>query len=308
MSALGDEGVHHAQERKDVEVRIGRPDLRDSVLPHQCGSVKGMHDVAAQGLVHPRELSDDFRVTGRGQEIGEAGSGRDSDQEAPRLRKAQRWSQHSRMRADTQELVRDAPGEVPGEDVVPPPPPQRNPSVRPSRSRGPRPPTARPASGSSSRCAGPRACVPTHRNEFYEAFLGNTRQLLDELHVAWHRDDPWIGPVSPFRELHNMVRRVRRRVDGSICMQAHWQLKTRITLEEGLRMMTRSSAYALFREDDVGSLEPGKLADLVVVTHNPLGVAPEDLWDVEVTMTVIGGEVVFCGAPQAPRCPNGRPD
>jgi hypothetical protein len=91
-------------------------------------------------------------------------------------------------------------------------------------------------------------------------------------------------------------------------MQAHWQLKTRITLEEGLRMMTRSSAYALFREDDVGSLEPGKLADLVVVTHNPLGVAPEDLWDVEVTMTVIGGEVVFCGAPQAPRCPNGRPD
>lgn len=157
----------------------------------------------------------------------------------------------------------------------------------------------------------PGACVPTHRNEFYEAFLGNTRQLLDQLpglRVAWHGDDPWIGPVSPFRELYNMVTRVRRRVDGSICTPADWQLKTRITVEEGLRMMTRNSAYALFREDEVGSLEPGKLADLIVVTANPFEVAPDDLWDVEVTMTMIGGEVVFCRTQPAPLCPDGQPD
>lgn len=152
----------------------------------------------------------------------------------------------------------------------------------------------------------PGACIPTERNEFYEAFLGNTRLLLDELpglHVAWHGDDPWIGPVSPFRELYNMVTRVRRRADGSICTPADWQLKTRITVEEGLRMMTSNSAFALFRETEVGSLEPGKLADLIVVTKNPFEVAPDDLWDIEVSLTMIGGEVVFCRAGVAVHCP-----
>jgi predicted amidohydrolase YtcJ len=151
----------------------------------------------------------------------------------------------------------------------------------------------------------PSACVPTHRNEFYEAFLGNTRQFLDQLpslHVAWHGDDPWIGPISPFRELYNMVTRVRRRADGSICMPADWQLATRITVDEGLGMMTRNSAYALFREDEVGSLELGKLADLIVVSKNPFDVAPEELWDIDVTMTMIGGEVVFCRAGQVLDC------
>jgi len=144
----------------------------------------------------------------------------------------------------------------------------------------------------------PGACGPSTRNEYYEQYLGNLRLLLDELpslQVAWHGDDPWIGPINPFRELYLMVTRIRRwEGETIICMPEDWQLATAVTVEEGLRMMTLSSAYALFRETEVGSLEPGKLADLIVVTDNPLDVAPEDLWDIQVSMTMIDGEIVFC--------------
>ena len=156
---------------------------------------------------------------------------------------------------------------------------------------------------------GPGTCEPAPRNPFYEAFEGNTRQLLDELpdqRVAWHGDDPWIGPVSPFRELYNMVTRIRRG-PGYLCLPPPWHLQSRITPEEGLVMMTTNSAYALFRENEVGMLRPGMLADLIVVSANPLAVAPDDLWDVEVWMTMIGGQVEFCREGREALCPHQSP-
>jgi hypothetical protein len=150
------------------------------------------------------------------------------------------------------------------------------------------------------------ACVPPPPPEFYQAYWGNTRLLLDELpalHVAWHGDDPWVGPVSPFGELHNMVTRVRRLDDGTECPPPDWQLHTRITAAEGLRMMTWNSAFALFREEEVGSLEPGKLADLIVVTADPRDVEPQALWSIQALVTMIGGEVVFCREGHEALCP-----
>jgi predicted amidohydrolase YtcJ len=140
-------------------------------------------------------------------------------------------------------------------------------------------------------------CPAADRNAFYQAYEGNTRMLLERLpaqRVAWHGDDPWIGPVSPFRELYNMVTRIRRFSDGSECSPPDWMLDTRITVEQGLRMMTVNAAHALFRETEVGSLAPGKLADLIVLSADPLSIEPEALWDVEVALTMIGGETVYC--------------
>lgn len=150
------------------------------------------------------------------------------------------------------------------------------------------------------------ACVPPPPPDFYQAYWGNTRLMLDELpglHVAWHGDDPWVGPVSPFGELHNMVTRVRRFADGTECPPPGWQLPTRITAAEGLRMMTWNSAFAMFRETEVGSLEPGKLADLIVVSADPLAVQPAALWSTQVLVTMVGGEVVFCRAGYGSLCP-----
>lgn len=157
---------------------------------------------------------------------------------------------------------------------------------------------------------GPGACDPAPRNAFYAESEGDTRRLLEELpaqRVAWHGDDPWIGPVSPFKELSSMVTRNRRTRSGLVCPPPDWQLDTRITAEQGLTMMTTSSAYALFREEEVGALVPGQLADLIIVSDNPLSVAPDDLWDLEVWMTMIGGEVEFCRERKEALCPSPRP-
>ena len=92
-----------------------------------------------------------------------------------------------------------------------------------------------------------------------------------------------------------MVTRIGRSDDGTYeCRPRDWQLATAITRTEGLRMMTLSSARALFRETEVGSLEPGKLADLIVVAGNPLEIPAEDLWDLQVDVTAMAGEVVYC--------------
>jgi predicted amidohydrolase YtcJ len=66
----------------------------------------------------------------------------------------------------------------------------------------------------------------------------------------------------------------------------------RITREEALRIYTRHGAYAIFRERDVGSLEVGKLADLVVLADDPLTCVEDAIRDIAILATVVGGQVV----------------
>jgi predicted amidohydrolase YtcJ len=66
----------------------------------------------------------------------------------------------------------------------------------------------------------------------------------------------------------------------------------RLTVTEALRAYTLGGAYAGFDEDRMGTVEPGKLADLVVLERSPWEHA-EDIVDVDVTMTVVDGEIVY---------------
>lgn len=63
-------------------------------------------------------------------------------------------------------------------------------------------------------------------------------------------------------------------------------------LFDAVRMFTINGAYARFEEKTKGSLEPGKLADLIVLNRNLIGSQPEEIRDAAVTLTMIGGEVV----------------
>ena len=56
--------------------------------------------------------------------------------------------------------------------------------------------------------------------------------------------------------------------------------------------MTLGNAYLTFEEDIKGSLTPGKLADLVVLSHDILTCSAEELRDATVLMTMVGGEIV----------------
>ena len=70
-------------------------------------------------------------------------------------------------------------------------------------------------------------------------------------------------------------------------------------MEEALQMMTINSAHALHMDDVVGSLERGKYADIVILSDNPLTVTENELKDLEVLVTIIGGIAEYC-APGAP--------
>ncbi len=72
-----------------------------------------------------------------------------------------------------------------------------------------------------------------------------------------------------------------------------WFPEQRLTRSEALRSWTFEGAFAAFEEDRKGSLEPGKLADFVLLSDDIMQVAPAQVWKVRVTMTVIGGKVVY---------------
>jgi hypothetical protein len=66
-----------------------------------------------------------------------------------------------------------------------------------------------------------------------------------------------------------------------------------IGVEDAIRMYTTNAAYAAFDEKNKGTIEPGKLADLVVLSDNPLRVPPANLRDIRVEMTMVGGKTIF---------------
>jgi predicted amidohydrolase YtcJ len=67
----------------------------------------------------------------------------------------------------------------------------------------------------------------------------------------------------------------------------------RITVLEALTLYTRNGAYAGFEEDKKGSLAAGKLADFIVVDRDVLSVPTDELKDVQVLQTWVGGERVY---------------
>lgn len=67
----------------------------------------------------------------------------------------------------------------------------------------------------------------------------------------------------------------------------------RITVDDALRLYTVNAAYASFEEDVKGSIDVGKLADLVVLSREPHEISPNEIRDVKVEMTIIGGKVVY---------------
>jgi hypothetical protein len=77
----------------------------------------------------------------------------------------------------------------------------------------------------------------------------------------------------------------------------HWAVNRpspeRINALEALTCYTLGSAYAEFQETEKGSISPGKLADLVVLSADPTTVHPERIRDLAVEMTVVGGRVVY---------------
>ena len=142
--------------------------------------------------------------------------------------------------------------------------------------------------------------------EEYREYEWPWRALLDAnpgVHFGWHGDYPVFGSLAPLDHLFGFVTRAEWAPDGTLCEPPDWAANDAITVEEALEIMTLGSAYALFRESEIGSLEPGKLADLVIMTDNPLLIDPLDFRNIKIMATVVGGETVFCAEGEEAYCP-----
>ena len=112
------------------------------------------------------------------------------------------------------------------------------------------------------------------------------RSFLDAgIRVTQASDYP-PGPFEPMMALQSSVTRTDMR--GTV-----WGLKQRVSVEEAIRVGTLNGAYASYEENLKGSIEPGKLADLVVLGQDPTKVAPEELIKVPVQRTMVGGRWVY---------------
>lgn len=101
-------------------------------------------------------------------------------------------------------------------------------------------------------------------------------------------------PISMFHPVWQSVERIDRKT-GSVIAPMQ-----KISREEALRCATVNGAWLCFEEDEKGSLEPGKLADLIVLADNPLTVDAARLRDLVPELTMVGGKVVHPRAHDRP--------
>jgi predicted amidohydrolase YtcJ len=84
--------------------------------------------------------------------------------------------------------------------------------------------------------------------------------------------------------------------DGMVdtaAFQSGWYASQKMTREEALKCFTIWAAYGAFEENIKGSIEVGKLADLVIVSKDIMEVEPREIIDTDVLMTLVGGKIVY---------------
>ncbi|HSM02500.1 MAG TPA: amidohydrolase family protein [Acidimicrobiia bacterium] len=123
-----------------------------------------------------------------------------------------------------------------------------------------------------------------------------------DVHFAWHGDAPSFS-IDPLKQLFGFVTRYDVAADGTLCEPWPWLADDTIPVEDALALMTTDSAYAIFRETEVGALRPGLYADLIVLSDNPVAVDPFDIKDIAVLMTMVGGQTEYCAAGSEEICP-----
>jgi predicted amidohydrolase YtcJ len=117
------------------------------------------------------------------------------------------------------------------------------------------------------------------------------RSLLDSGAVLAFGSD---SPVATMNALYGIYAAVTRRtLDDK--NPSGWIPEQKISVEEAVRAFTWGSAYAEFQDGAKGTLEPGKLADFIIVSDDIFTIDPVKIRDAKVLATVVGGKVVYEG-------------
>ena len=103
-----------------------------------------------------------------------------------------------------------------------------------------------------------------------------------------------VAPLNPMLTLYAAV--TRATLDGK--NPNGWVPEQKLKIDEAVEAYTMGSAYAEFQENEKGSITPGKLADMVVLSDDIFSVNPKSLPDVQVDLTMVGGKVVWTRQPE----------
>ncbi|MGE5701761.1 MAG: amidohydrolase [Clostridia bacterium] len=127
------------------------------------------------------------------------------------------------------------------------------------------------------------AKIGTEREKY--VFVINTLKASGAK-LAFGTDYP-IDKLNPLSQIHRAVTRIDSGGNDV------WLPEERITLAEALKAYTLGSAYGTFREHELGTIEVGKLADLIVLDRNLFAVPAEGILQTTVDLTIADGKVVF---------------
>ena len=116
--------------------------------------------------------------------------------------------------------------------------------------------------------------------------ISPARSALDrDMIYTQHHDAPVALPSS----IAILASQVNRTTRSGVVLGP----EQRVSTFDALRSITINAAYQYFEEDRKGSIEAGKLADLVILSANPLEIEPEELWGLEVLETIKEGKTIF---------------
>lgn len=126
-----------------------------------------------------------------------------------------------------------------------------------------------------------------------ETFIGlkvwrdaGAKVALNADHMQGFDPDSSLNPYNPFLAIQTAV--TRKTESGRLIGAAQ-----RITREEALRMFTLDAAYLSFDEEKLGSISPGKLADLAILTGDFLKIPDDQLHTLRAATTIVGGKIVY---------------
>ncbi len=115
------------------------------------------------------------------------------------------------------------------------------------------------------------------------------RSLLDAGAVLAFGSDWFVAPMEPLMGIYAAV--TRRTLDGA--HPGGWVPEQKIGVADAVRAYTAGSAYAEFQETVKGTLAPGMLADLVVLSDDIFAIDPVAIADAKVDLTLLGGRIVY---------------
>jgi predicted amidohydrolase YtcJ len=114
------------------------------------------------------------------------------------------------------------------------------------------------------------------------------RDLMDAGAIIANGTDAPVEDVDPIASYYSSVSRMMG--NGEVLTP-----RQKMTRMEALKSYTINNAYAGFEEDIKGSLEVGKLADITVLDRDILTIPEDDIPNIEVSYTIVGGEIMFSG-------------